>query len=592
MPPTPASSIPKTSSSLLPTNAPHHSWFTSPARSHANSSQGKELPLHLIQLILEYLDDAADLARATRTSRLFYYMTLPRLYQNVTLRSYTEIRYVDDLPVGYGGGSPFAMGLNTLVTRTYASYIETFRVIGEWQEHDADNYTKGRVPDNSMVLQIAMRAALDKMPHLQTFAWELNTKPLHSVYEGLMHKPSLTTFVLRCPSRRLPRPTTVVPPFPNLKTLIVYDIDPLCYPDNISLILLAAKKLDSLKLHWNPRIRETGEASVNLHSMFGRCVTAKHRMPLRRLGMYNMYAANDEEGFQQITDPLTIEEMTIINCFNSRDPSTIFLDDTWKFKNTDVVPPNLKMMRVDNTDKEHVRLLHQIRGLERLYIISDSTSKCSASTTAPTPTSPSYPTTPAVAVNGATSNPSATSSPQVTENQCKSIAGDYLAAVQSNHTTMRHLLLSDRWSLSASAIQRICQACPNLEQLGIACEINPHESVRLILKLCPKIVALRILFRFDPAVPPENHEFADEEVQTFMLSSELWRPEYMGLKYLGVGYNTWKLGKTVIPRKTVRTPSGEMQKLGPFRNIELVDRKKVDHIEIWGMDSCEFEAKF
>ena len=38
-----------------PITAPIHSWFTSPARSHPTAAQAKELPLHLIQLILTYV---------------------------------------------------------------------------------------------------------------------------------------------------------------------------------------------------------------------------------------------------------------------------------------------------------------------------------------------------------------------------------------------------------------------------------------------------------------------------------------------------------------------------------------------------------
>ncbi|KAH7068018.1 tyrosyl-DNA phosphodiesterase-domain-containing protein [Paraphoma chrysanthemicola] len=36
-------------------SVPFHSWFTSPARSHPNAAQAKELPLHLIQLILTHV---------------------------------------------------------------------------------------------------------------------------------------------------------------------------------------------------------------------------------------------------------------------------------------------------------------------------------------------------------------------------------------------------------------------------------------------------------------------------------------------------------------------------------------------------------
>lgn len=42
-----------------PITAPRHAFFTSPARSYAAPGQGKELPLHLIQLILEYVCAAA-----------------------------------------------------------------------------------------------------------------------------------------------------------------------------------------------------------------------------------------------------------------------------------------------------------------------------------------------------------------------------------------------------------------------------------------------------------------------------------------------------------------------------------------------------
>jgi hypothetical protein len=153
-----------------PITAPIHTWFTSPARSHPNAAQAKELPLHLIQLILTHLDNVGDLARITRTSRLFYYMTLPRLYEQVTLRSHAEIRYIDGRPEGFGGGSPFSSGLHTLVSRNFTDYVQLFRVTGEWREHDVDDYKQGRVPDNSMVLQIAMRAALDKMRNLEAFA--------------------------------------------------------------------------------------------------------------------------------------------------------------------------------------------------------------------------------------------------------------------------------------------------------------------------------------------------------------------------------------------------------------------------------------
>jgi hypothetical protein len=98
-------------------------------------------------------------------------MALPQLYENVTLRSHAEMRFNQGRPEGYGSGSPFTMGLNTLVSRTFTNYIQRFRLAGEWHEKD-DDYLQGRVPDSSMVLQIAIRAALDKMKNLQAFAYD------------------------------------------------------------------------------------------------------------------------------------------------------------------------------------------------------------------------------------------------------------------------------------------------------------------------------------------------------------------------------------------------------------------------------------
>ena len=85
-----------------------------------------------------------------------------------------------------------------------------------------------------------------------------------------MDRTSLASLTIRCQTRRTPRPTTIISPLPNLKTLVVYDIDPLCYPDDISLLIFGSKKLENLKLHWSPRMRAAGEESVNLMSIFGR----------------------------------------------------------------------------------------------------------------------------------------------------------------------------------------------------------------------------------------------------------------------------------------------------------------------------------
>jgi hypothetical protein len=523
-------------------------------------------------------------------------MTLPRLYERVTLRAYAEIRYNDDgLPEGYGNGSPFAMGLNTLVARTFTDYVQAFRVVGDWREHDVDDYSKGRVPDNSMVLQIAMRAALDKMKNLRAFAWELNTKPLSTLYQGLVARSAtLTSFTLRCQTQRIPRPTTIISPMPNLRKLAVYDIDPLCYPDDISLLLLGAKKLEHLQLHWSPRMREAGEESVSLMSIFGRCVAAKSSLPIKRLGIYNLYTRFLGEDFETVVSPSAQEEITVFNSMGTSNPMTVFLDDGWRVNNSRPIPPNLKMFRTDHYDKDTATMFAKFTGLERLYIVSRRGKQNSKSNS-----SVATPTTPSAANGGVTNGASsAFVTPTPTDSQSQSIGGEYLAVIQSCHSSMRHLLLSENWLISDVALYKLCQSCPNLEQLGFRCSIPPLESLREIVKLVPKLWAIRMLVR-------PGTEFAemvasmDPEMHAFVMATEFWKPEYRNIKYIGVGDNLiYKLGDVVFPPKNARNvPDGldnsmNARRAGPMRRMTLVDREKVNWIEIWGLDTMDFDPNF
>jgi hypothetical protein len=515
-------------------------------------------------------------------------MTLPRLYENVTLRSYTEIRYVDGRPEGYGSGSPFAMGLNTLVTRNFSDYVQTFRAVGDWKEHDMEDYSKGRVPDNSMMLQLAMRAALDKMKNLKAFAWELNTKPLQTIYQSLMARPSITSLTLRFQTKRIPRPTTLVPPFPSLITLVLYDIDPLCYPDDISLVLLHAKKLENLKLHFSPRMRESGEESVNILNYFGRCIAAKYKLPVKRLAIYNLYTRSSGDGFEDATDPARLEEMSIFNSMGSSDPMTVFLDDTWRVKHQHACPHNLKMIRGDSLDKEMAHMMAQFRGLDRLYFVERHKGS-KASSVAATPASP---TLDPPSQNGTKPNDT-----PFTEFKCKGLAAEYLAVIQSNHRTMRHLLLPDHWQLSDNAIFKLCQSCPDLEQIGFASAVPPLESLAQILGLVPKVWALRLLIRPGSDLA-EKLDSMDLDLHSFAMAHEFWKPEYKNLKYVGFGSRLiFKLGAVTYPalkakNGTILSGQDNNPRMRPYRQITRLTEDDVKHIEIWGLDTAEFDPKF
>lgn len=97
-------------------------------------------------------------------------MTLPQLYTDVTLRSYDSIRYSPEhgRVEGSGMGSPFVMGLNGLVLRNVSGYVRQLRFVGEWREHDLEEFSKrGRVPDSSIMLTTLVRVVIERSANLR-----------------------------------------------------------------------------------------------------------------------------------------------------------------------------------------------------------------------------------------------------------------------------------------------------------------------------------------------------------------------------------------------------------------------------------------
>jgi hypothetical protein len=424
-------------------------------------------------------------------------------------------------------------------------------------------------------------------------SWELNTKPLGSVYQGLVDK-QLTSLTIRCQTNRVPRPTHTVPPMPNLITLVLYDIDPLCYPDDFSLLFLSCKKLENLKMHWSPRMRENGEESVNLMTMFGRLITAKQSLPLKRSAFYNLFTRWYDNGLDEIVDPNTSEEMTIINCMGSSNSMTVFLDDTWRTRAHQPVPPNLKMVRLDLANKEGASMLRGFQGLERLYLINKRTKPGSRpESDATTPATPVISTP-----NISSGSVSVNDTPNVDDVERRSIGGEYLAIIQSHHQTMRHLLLIDLWQLSTNTVVQLCRSCPDLEQLAFNSAAPGLESLREVVAAAPKLRALRLLVRPGSELG-EAIDSMDPEMHQFAFATEMWRPEYRNLKYVGLGDElVWKLEGVVFPPKSAASTfeggdnSLNAKKAGPRRIFRRVSRASVKHVEIWGMDTIEFEAEF
>ncbi|KAJ5677730.1 uncharacterized protein N7477_003363 [Penicillium maclennaniae] len=465
------------------------------------------LPLNLIAQIVTNVDDTADLARLCRTCRVLNYMALPQLYTSLTLTSYDKIRYRGEQPEGSGSASPFTMGLNAVITRPYATLVRSITLRGDWKESDLEEHAQvGRVPDSSMLLNIAVRAAVDRMTHLESFSWELNTKMLETVYTGLTQLPRLKSLTIRFPSSRHPQPTFVLPGMPHLQCLKITDIDPLCYPDDIATMLLKSKKLRELKLHWSPRMRSAQEPSVSLHDYFRKCIAAKQPLPVRKLCFQNLYAFHSED-FNIAFDPTTVEEVVFLSGTDSLGLVNTFVENSWPT----VVPHKklkIKSMRMDAISKRNSEFLGNFRGLERLYFVN-VTADSPDCRNSPRPHAGSNPAalTPPVSdyPNGtAVNSPTTAASPASQLNMALAVRDSYLANITMNHgASLRHLLLSSKWPLSTAMIARLVHSCPNLEQLALATEFSSMDSLGLLVPFLRNLVALRLLI---PAgSPPPQH---------------------------------------------------------------------------------------
>jgi hypothetical protein len=580
-------------------------------------------------------------------------MTLPQLYKDITLVSYDTIRYRGQRPEGCGSASPFSMGLNALVTRNIASLVHSLTLRGEWKEHDIEDHGKvGRVPDNSMMLNIAARAAVDHTTALQSFTWDLNTKMLLPVYGGLAARPTLKSLTIRFPSTRHPRPMVNVPPFPNLESLKITHIDPLCYPDDISNCLLRSPQLHTLKMHFSPRMRAESEPSVNLHYFF-RKITAEpnFKLRLKTLAYQNLFSLPSGDELETTFDHETLENITILNSTGDDEVGGApisFIDASWEHK-----PPKdiirLKSIRFDRLSHKNVESMTSICGLERMYFVS-----------APPEPWPPLPRSvnPLTITDGAFSNhhsspitPSTTHSSQTPSTASSSnkyaLRDSFLKALFANHgTTLQHLLLPSRWTLSPDLVTRLIRSCPNLTQLGIAVESKNLDNLRLLLSFLPKLRALRLLRSSEfaltsEALVPNPHNLPDgpphtvngipcpppplrtdhnttngnadanekgkqkvkaalldmgaagiemisDEVHIAMMGRVLATDsgEYAKLKYVGLGKKVFEIGGLQLITVPAADGEGEGEKVWS-RKVRRIPEEKVMHVEIWGLDSTE-----
>jgi hypothetical protein len=409
-----------------------------------------------------------------------------------------------------------------------------------------------------------------------TCRWELNTKPLNTIYLGLAASNSLQSLHIRYPTTRIPRPTVLLPAFPNLRSFSAVDIDPLAYPDDMSLLLLESKKLEELVFHWNPRIRESLEPSVNLRSMFGRCLNAGYALRIKCVRIYNLYAFKDAE-LEQAFDTSALQEVTLIQSGESSDlPQTAFVTGRME-KCGDKVPPPLRFLKADVLTKKNARTLADISGMEELYLINSrglpfipsdglETSHPLIGMTPPTTYSHgSTPTECSFSSNGSQS----------------SLSKEYINAITKNHgSTLKRLLLPDKWVLGQQDLATIIRSCPNLEEFGVALELESLDILRLLLAFLPKLYALRILLNRSSESSRAFFDNMSDEDLIIVTGIELGEEAYERLKFLGIEGRIFEtFGSLEYPGLD---ETGEPM---VRRAVRRVPSSRVKDVSIWYQDS-------
>ncbi|KIV87891.1 hypothetical protein PV11_03407 [Exophiala sideris] len=564
------------------------------------------LPLTTVAQIISFLDDdVGSLARLCRTSKVLYYMTLPHLWKRVALKSHSTVHYRNNMPEGLGSASPFSMGLNALVTRHVSSLVRSLVLEGDFKVADLEEYARAsRISESTMILNIALRAAVDQCLHLENFKWDLNVRIQPNMYAGLTKLSRLESLWLRCPERRSPQPSSEIPPLPRLKSFTMTHYDPMCYPDDVSTFFLHADSLETLNMHFSPRMRDECEPSVDLTRMLRKNIAAKKQLHLKSIGLYNLFADAASAECEEAMDVSSSHTITALNSFGldeddaaAHRSSTHFIDRTWVVASAKEKHPP-KSMRVDHVSKSHAWHLSHAVGMERLYLIN-ARHKPEGTTNGTTPSSaePS-PTT----SNGSTPTPTTILRDLYLDGICGVVG-----------PTLKHLILPARWCLPAPLTAKLVRSCPNLTQLSASIECDDMGVLRLIFPFLSKLWAIRVL---QPKVEGEDGERRVAAFNSFisrpdcMLESKLEDalsqrgpaggvPDFPALKYIGLGHKIWEVGG--VFEEIVQSPvsqDGANGSLTPVpgisreeivykRRLRRIDEKDVAHVEIYHMDSLD-----
>jgi hypothetical protein len=362
------------------------------------------------------------------------------------------------------------------------------------------------------------------------------------------------------------------------------NLDPLCYNDDVSVLIAEAENLKTLKLHWSPRMRQEREPSVNMSTYFGRIAASPRKLNLENFAIANLFSRNDAALAEAVAFE-NIVFITFINCMDMDDPSTVFMDKTWDDRGHTVQLTSLRKIRTDRVSARSSQGLLKVRNLTDIYLVNNRA--WSESTTLRKSESPSVQVPPDSTMQNADSagtsdrqgsNPlspdSAAGSGLTNQNQRHiSRASDFIAALVTSHAdTVERLLLRDSWLLGRDVILPLLSSCRKLRQVAFAVGEPSPRLMRECVGAAPQLRVLWLLLT--PEAEPWRTVGYDSDIHVDMMSIETSRDEYRGLRWLGLGAHFLRLGGLVkVPgvggrRRAVRAVGRDDPEL--LREVDIV----------------------